>query len=251
MTNGDAMTTLNADLAQYRVAVQRFEAGFHRLAGLIDHPVLRAHPDVLSSGRQLISTLRGYLRGANGPFRVIGTIDGWGEVRGLVSSVSGDLQQAMVSVDYFWKGRAADAYRAIVPPHPFAALRTGFLADRAQSALGWSVGAATAFYIGLVGVVIQLIFVIQGVVAAASTVVLSGPAVSVGAGQLALTAAEVVVFVGLFFAVVTTQIAQVGNLLSEAEDQVAFPDGQWPPSTTAHYTDATVTDGDAEWSLER
>jgi hypothetical protein len=34
-----------------------------------------------------------------------------------------------------------------------------------------------------------------------------------------------------------------------AVDRTSFPNGAWPAPDTETYADATVTDGDADWSL--
>jgi hypothetical protein len=41
------------------------------------------------------------------------------------------------------------------------------------------------------------------------------------------------------------------DMLGEARDASAFPNGQWPRSRTEWFSDATVTDGDADWSVVR
>lgn len=40
-------------------------------------------------------------------------------------------------------------------------------------------------------------------------------------------------------------------LHGEAVDMSMFPGQHWPDPATANYRDATVTDGDADWSLRR
>ena len=39
-------------------------------------------------------------------------------------------------------------------------------------------------------------------------------------------------------------------LHGEAVDPNGFPNGIWPMSNTEQYRDATVKDGDADWSLK-
>jgi hypothetical protein len=46
-----------------------------------------------------------------------------------------------------------------------------------------------------------------------------------------------------------TQATSMISLHGEAVDVSKFPDGRWPRSNTSTYGDATVTDGDADWSL--
>ncbi|GLY01718.1 hypothetical protein [Actinoplanes sp. NBRC 101535] len=39
-------------------------------------------------------------------------------------------------------------------------------------------------------------------------------------------------------------------LHGEAVDPASFPGGFWPVSNTATFSDSTVKDGDADWSLK-
>jgi hypothetical protein len=41
------------------------------------------------------------------------------------------------------------------------------------------------------------------------------------------------------------------SLHGEALDTSTFPGGKWPDPTTGTYSDGTVKDGDANWSLNR
>ena len=45
------------------------------------------------------------------------------------------------------------------------------------------------------------------------------------------------------------QASQLVTLHGEALDRSAFPGGRWPDAVAGRYADATVTDGDAGWSL--
>ncbi|GAA0545517.1 hypothetical protein GCM10010172_28960 [Paractinoplanes ferrugineus] len=41
------------------------------------------------------------------------------------------------------------------------------------------------------------------------------------------------------------------TLHGEAVDPTSFPAGTWPKPNTTQYNDATVKDGDADWSLRK
>jgi hypothetical protein len=41
------------------------------------------------------------------------------------------------------------------------------------------------------------------------------------------------------------------TLHGETVDSKTFPDGHWPDPAPGQYSDATVTDGDADWSIPR
>lgn len=52
-------------------------------------------------------------------------------------------------------------------------------------------------------------------------------------------------------AVLGVQAGHFAALRGDIADNSVFTGGHWPRSTAENYSDATVTDGDAEWSFER
>jgi hypothetical protein len=259
------------NLAQYEATVQRLESGLAELSRLVQQlPTVAAAAagrfymtDAMSySLIQLSRTLAGaggyavarvvdLMQGAAAPILLIRDIGTWGDVRGISTAFVGELQPAALSVDYYWQGRAAEAYKAVIPAHSAAAARIGVMADKTQTALGWSVSAALAFYAGLLVVVLQLIVAFVGVLAILGTVAFSWVGLALAVKKAGLGAIEIATLCGLLATALGTQVVQLGNLHSEAVDASAFPGGHWPGSLTDRYSDATVTDGDAEWSIER
>jgi uncharacterized protein YukE len=263
------MTTF--DLAQYEITLHRIDAGLDDLSRIVRQlpaatasitgrwymtdamsaSIAQVSATLTSIGHDLIAKLKELLRGAIAPIRFFALAGDWGGVRGLASSIAGELQPVALSVDFCWQGRAADAYQKVIPAQVSAAVRIGAMADKTQTALTWSAAAGCAFYLGVLVVVIQLIIAFIGVLAALESVVFSWAALALAIEKATFSAAEIVALVGLLAAALTTQEIQLSNLHSEAEDAAAFPHHQWPSSVTDRYTDATVTDGDAEWSVEQ
>lgn len=259
------------DLAQYEATLHRVDAGLQRLSGLVDRvppaaasavghwyvpgPVAASITEsagiLAMAGHQLLAKLREILLGAIAPVRFFLLARDWTEVRGMTTSVAGDLQPVALSVGYYWQGRAADAYAAVIPPQIAAAVRIGTMADRTQTALTWSAGAGAAFYLGILMVIGQLLVAYIGVLILLGTIELSVAALELAIEQTTFSAAEIVSLISLLGAVLTSQYIQLRNLESEAEDVSAFPNGQWPAALTDRYNEATVTDGDADWSLEQ
>jgi hypothetical protein len=50
---------------------------------------------------------------------------------------------------------------------------------------------------------------------------------------------------------VAAEGSEIAALHGEAVDATAFPANRWPNPAVGTYQDATVTDGDADWSLRR
>lgn len=111
--------------------------------------------------------------------------------------------------------------------------------------------AGLAFYTVLAGVLVKLIL------ATATAVAAFGSAVFSPAGT-ALLLEEA----GVNTAVITTAVAALGGFLAaqatamitlhgDAIDPSAFPGGTWPKANSGQYDNASVKDGDADWSLQR
>jgi hypothetical protein len=191
------------------------------------------------------------MRGAAAPILLIKDILTWSDVRGHATSVVGELQSGADGVDYHWRGHAASAYLAVIPTHSAASARIAVIADRTQAVLGLSVSAALTFYVGLLAVVMQFLIGFAGVLAALGSVVFSWAGVALAIEKAKIGFLEIATLFLMLAAALGAQVAQLGSLHGEAADASSFPGGHWPGSLTDRYSDATVTDGDAEWSIER
>lgn len=202
-------------------------------------------------GDQCIDAIRDFLTGATAPVRFFLMATDWTDVREAATTIAGELSPAALGgVDYRWQGTAAEAYKAIIKPQSDAAARIGVIADKTQSALTWSAAAACAFYLGILAVVIQFIVAFIGVLAELGTVVFSWAGILLACEQAGIGMAELGTLAALFIAAMASQGIQLNNLYSEAADATAFPSKHWPNPFTDRYADGTVTDGDADWSIE-
>lgn len=259
------------DLAEYEATINQLEnrlgeltrmvqrlpalaadiAGRRYLPSFVITAATEACALVARYGNTIIERIRELLRGAVAPLRFYMLGHEWSEVRRLVTGVAGDLQPATLSVDHFWKGNAADAYKSVIPSHAAAATRIGMMADRTQTALTWSAAAGCTFYLGVLLVLFQLLVNYLAAIAAIITGVGAPAGAATAASSTGITLAELGALAALLVAALGTQGIQLDNLYSEAADQSAFPHGHWPPASTHWYNDGTVTDGDADWSLQQ
>ncbi|MGC4749923.1 hypothetical protein ACLQ28_30315 [Micromonospora sp. DT201] len=70
-------------------------------------------------------------------------------------------------------------------------------------------------------------------------------------GRIVVTVSQAIIAaVGALVAVLGAQASQMVVLHGEAIDVSAFPGGKWPNATPSQFSDATVKDGDADWSLQ-
>ncbi|MFI2558836.1 hypothetical protein [Nocardia farcinica] len=107
-----------------------------------------------------------------------------------------------------------------------------------------------AFYASLLGIVISVIVEAVAETVAAGTGVGAIPAGIAGLLTAAKFAALVTAAITGIVTLVNSTIVQVQALKVELENPQGFPGARWPETGAQNYTDATVTDGDADWSVK-
>lgn len=109
--------------------------------------------------------------------------------------------------------------------------------------------AGLAFYIVLGAIAVQVIIALVGAVIALESLVLSWAGVLLALGEIEVSAAEVATAVFALVTLLGVQASQINTLRSQLVNQSLFPGGHWPSAVVESYSDATVTDGDAKWSI--
>jgi hypothetical protein len=132
-----------------------------------------------------------------------------------------------------------------------AAARIGAISDKTAMALTVCAASGLAFYLALGIILVKFIVAMATAIVALGSVVFSWA----GAGLLVEEAA---VNTGLIIGAITTLVALLGAqatqmsvLHGEAGDGGVFSGGRWPTAVTGDFSDATVTDGTASWSIQR
>lgn len=184
------------------------------------------------------------------PIRVWEVSAEWVQVRASVSGVAGDLGVTNREVYLRWHGVAADAYHAVVPAHVGAATRLATVAETVPFALNQAASAIAQMYAALLGTLVALVgSVLVGLGAAAT-----------GVGILAAVVLIVITVGGALTSlsgILTETAHAIGSIgtwmtrmVSDMQDNSAFPGGQWPVARSDLLTDATITDGDpSDWTV--
>jgi hypothetical protein len=204
--------------------------------------------DGLTSFEGLLATLIGPIQI---PLWMWRNAERWTEVEGALTRMVGDLNITNREVHLRWQGAAAEAYDKILPAHVAAAAQLGTTADTIQHSLTWAATAVAIFYAALLAIVIHFIGGFIVAMAAAVTVAFEVFALV----EMLMVVAAAVVELAALVAVSTEVFGRMKiwmiELQSELNDNSAFPNGRWPLSRADWYSDATVTDGDADWSVVR
>jgi hypothetical protein len=202
--------------------------------------------DILTSVANKIIEL---LKGAAAPIFMFRSAYGWQDVRGMTSTVVGNLRPEALRVNRYWSGSANDAYNRAVKPQSDAAARIGTIAERTSSSLNVCAVAGLAFYIALGLIVVKFIIAAVAAIAALGSVVASWAGLALIVEEAGVNTGMIIAAVVSLTALLGAQASQMAVLHGEAIDNSAFPGCRWPDSTTGTFSDATVLDGDAKWSL--
>ncbi len=207
--------------------------------------------EVVAEDHNIFKRIRDTLLSAWIPFEMSDRAVRWTELGSLVSTVAGNLQPVNRDIDVRWRGAAAEAYEAVAAAHQHAAIRMCDVAERTQLALSWMSNFGAALFIGLCVVSLKLVAGVAAAFIGVSSGIGLPAALGVMVTIVATVAAEIVSMIALFMATYMWGRVQMNNMVSEAFDHSAFPNGAWPVAAAHSYEDATVTDADAEWSLRR
>ncbi|MFI2666693.1 hypothetical protein [Micromonospora carbonacea] len=225
-------------------------AGRWYMPAEVSQAVLWLGRETVRVGKFLIDLFVDLLKGASAPIFMFMDAWEWMDVRGAASGVASALTtQHLVVDDSDWSGKARDAYVAHVDSQSKAASQIASIASSSSAHLLACAGAGAGFYATLAVVLVKLIAAAITAAAAYGTAVFSwaGAALILGeAGISTLTIGTAIVTLTVFLG---TQATTMVNLHGEAVDSTSFPGGKWPSANSSTYNDATVTDGDADWSL--
>jgi hypothetical protein len=190
------------------------------------------------------------LKGAIAPIRMFVDAFEWQDLRGTASGVAGQLKDTALSVDDIWKGSARDAYVKAMKPQSDAADRIGKIADKVHTSLTVCAIAGLTFYVALGVIVVKFVVAMVAVIAALGSVALSWAGALLALEEAGVNSGLIIAAVAALTALLGAQATQMGTLHGEANDADMFPGGKWPDPATGTYSDGTVKDGDADWSLK-
>ncbi|MFE3545654.1 hypothetical protein ACFXK0_22040 [Nocardia sp. NPDC059177] len=190
------------------------------------------------------------LKGIAAPGFFIATSYDWTDFAKEANTLASDLEVTSVNVDGYWQGSAATAYGAAITPQRLALARVGSIATAARSAMITVGVAGVTFYTSLLAVAIGVIIEALLEVGAAGTGIGAVPAAVAGLVTAAKTAALLTAAISGIVAIVSSALTQAQALQVELDNPQGFPGGHWPTAGSSNYSDATVKDGDADWSVK-
>jgi hypothetical protein len=158
--------------------------------------------------------------------------------------------QHLVVDDTDWSGKARDAYLSAAGAQSAAAARIASIAGGTSVNLATCAGAGLIFYIVLSGVLVKLIAATVAAIAAFGSAVFSWAGAAIILEEAGVNTAIIVTALTTLAGFLGTQAAAMITMHGDAVDPTSFPEGVWPKANSGQYSDATVKDGDADWSLK-
>ncbi|GAA1809223.1 hypothetical protein HC028_26005 [Planosporangium flavigriseum] len=255
--------------AQYEATINKLSSGLGELLGKLQEvgPTAQAAANrwylpqsvaddiiwlgkkILELGSWVLNKIEELLKGAAAPVVMFSNAMDWQDIRGLATGVAGQLKPEALSVERAWHGPAAEAYTRQIKPQSDAAARIGAMADKTATALTVCAVAGLTFYVALGIILIKFIAATITALAAIGTAVFSWAGAALIAEEAAVNTGLIIAAVSALVAVLGAQASQMVVLHGEAVDGSTFPGGAWPDAVPGRFSDATVADGDADWSL--
>jgi len=259
------------DEGQYLAALDKLNSGTQELSSKLQQVIPAANaaltspllPDfvrdaiiwlarkIVELGRALLEKIIELLKGAVAPIYMFKYAFTWQDIRGQATTVVGNLRPERLSVGRHWHGEAASAYDKAIKPQSEAAERIGAIADKTSTSLTVCAAASLAFYIALGVILVKFIAATIAAIVAFGTAVFSWAGAAIIVEEAGVNSALIITLVGALTAALGAQASQMSSLHGEAVAGGVFAGGRWPVSTSGQFSDATVTDGDADWSLQK
>jgi hypothetical protein len=246
----DGTTSLEANLAKIIPAANAATGHWYITPPVADAIRWTAEKTV-EVGKAILDWILDLLKGAVAPIYMFIDSWHWMDVKGKANGVSTDLTtQHLVVDDSDWSGKARDAYLNAAGAQSAAAGRVGSIAGSTSMNLLACAGAGLLFYIVLAGVLVKLITATATAIAAFSSAVFSWVGAGLVLEEAGVNTAIIVTAATTLAGFLGAQATAMITMHGDAVDPTSFPDGVWPRSNTGQYSDATVKDGDADWSLK-
>jgi uncharacterized protein YukE len=172
------------------------------------------------------------LKGAAAPGYMFEFAYEWASIRGTASTVAGELTLPVVGISKDWKGAAATAYSATVPPQSSAASQIATISTQTATALTTCAAAATLFYLTLGVIVFQAVAALTAAAIALGSLVFSWAGIAMAIAEISVSSGLVVAAVSTLTALLGAQASQMATLHGAAVDNTSFPGGHWPRAAT-------------------
>lgn len=202
--------------------------------------------------QKFLDTILDLLKGAVAPVFMFKDAWTWHGIAGKATTLGSSLDGAQLEsrISEHWQGDAVDAYKVSAAPQSTAVNQIGSIAGSMATALTVSAGAALAFYVALGVIIGKFIIAMVGVVVALGSVAFSWAGVLLAVEECGVNGALIAAAVTALLAALGVQVERMIDMHGVLSSGTGFADGAWPQAVTRGFSDSTVKDGDADWSVK-
>lgn len=202
-------------------------------------------------GKEILEFIADLLRGVVAPIIMFYDAYRWTDIKGPVNGLATDINaQNLVAGDSDWSSDGHEAYVVVAQAQATAATRIGSIAGNTSNALLLCAAAGLAFYVVLAGIIAKLIIACTAATEAIASVVFSEIGAMIFVEEGAVNTIAITTAVSTLGAFLVAQVNSLVTTRGDAVDPSGFPGGLWPKANSERFSDATVADGDADWSLK-
>lgn len=186
---------------------------------------------------------------ARAPFTLYGQSGVWNDVKGVASNVAATAAPTAMPASRYWQGKSQLNYTQSTTGQSAAANAMASTADSASGALMKLAVAGMGCYATIAAGVVSYVVEQTAEAGAAATGVGAPPAAAATGVSVAKVIGIIVGALAVAGAIAKAMIDGVTTLHSELANGAAMPNGAWPDPIATSFSDGTVSDGTATWSV--
>jgi hypothetical protein len=169
------------------------------------------------------------IEGSSAPLRLAVMSYQWSDqIQGYATSAEANTKFGVLDAPDRWSGDAAAVYRKRVAMQPQAAGRLGDIASAVSLHLAGAAGAGFVFYVGLAGILANLLTALKLAIGAVRTGLGAIAGIGVAFASIMKAKKELWALTTVFGVFVSDQILEFMTLVNETTDWGEFPNHKWP-----------------------
>lgn len=250
----DGLQTLGLKLNLLDQAIVGFK-GSPWIPDVLEEPIKEAGRAIWDALKKVYETIKDLVASIWAPVTLYQRSTDWTDLRSVSSAVEADLTPEALSTDTLWYGSAAEAYRKVIPLQQSATSWVSTAEDTLSSSLLSTAAAGLVFYLALAALLVKLIAAAVAAIAAFGSAVFSWAGLLIILEEVGVDSLTVMILVAELTSYIAGEWTGKSGISSVTSDNSSFPGASngerlWPRGATESYSDATVTDGTASWSIE-
>ncbi|QWF82301.1 hypothetical protein [Amycolatopsis sp. CA-230715] len=190
---------------------------------------------IVDLAKWIFDKIKDALKGIGAPVAFFVYAFDWQDIKGISSTISGQVKPEVMPSTNTWKGTAGEVYNKTIRPQGDAASRISSISNSTSIALQLCAGAGLTFYVAIGLVLVKFIVAMASAIAAIGSAIFSWAGLGLIVEEAGVNAALIWGAIGALTLVLGAQAQQLVSLHGEAIDNSVFPGGHWPDPATGSY----------------